>query len=44
MFKMPRMMPKITASSMSGFKKSDFSLGTPKRKRRQSIKKMLKNI
>lgn len=46
LFKMPRVMPKIKASDLTGFKRSDFIPDTPlpKRRKRPSIKKIVRNI
>lgn len=47
LFKMGRIMPKMNISSMTGFKKSDFSVGVGvkgKKRRRRSIKSMLKEV
>lgn len=40
-----RIVPRIKTSDLTGFKKSDFSLGIPslKRRRKTSLKRMLKN-
>jgi hypothetical protein len=43
--KMPRVMPRIKASDLTGFKKSDFALPVSKPKRKKlSIKKVWKDI
>jgi len=45
LFKMPRLTPKITWTQLTGFKKSDFGMNfKPKKRRRQTIKKILKNV
>ena len=47
LYKAPRIMPRITVAKLTGFKRSDFMPVSPlpkRRKRRKSIKQMLKEI
>ena len=45
LFSNRRLIPKITWTQLTGFKRSDFGMGwKPKKRRRRTIKKILKNV